>query len=164
MESDTLALDPQATLPFRVRLRVGEVTPVEAPHRIADATRELRERGAAVAGRAARVAEVVEALGGRGWRLAGDDLVGGGWETVNSSGFAALGSEPLPPAITVARDARPGEIAADLGAAFGAEAAEIPAETTVKLDGYDLPVRIQGDSMALVYSVHTFLETFSVRG
>ena len=159
-----LALDPQATLPFRLRMRVGEVSPVEAPHRIADAVGELRERGGAVAHRAARVAEVVEALGGRGWRLAGDDLVGGGWETVSSSGFAALGGEPLPPAITVARDARPGEIAADLGTAFGAEAAEVPAETTVHLDGYDLPVRVQGETMALVYSLQTFLETFSVRG
>lgn len=164
MEPDPLALDPQATLPFRVRLRVGEVSPVEAPHRIVDATRELRDRGAAVAGRASRVAEVVEALGGRGWRLAGDDLVGGGWETVNSSGFAALGGEPLPPAITVARDASAAEIAADLGAAFGPEAAEIPDETTVHLDGYDLPVRIRGESMALVYSLRTYLDTFSVRG
>lgn len=164
MDSDQTALDPQATLPFRVRLRVGEVAPVEAAHRIADATAELRERGAAVARRASRVAEVVDALGGRGWRLAGDDLVGAGRETVSSNGFAALGGDPLPPAITVARDARPGEIAADLGAAFGPEAAEIPAETIVQLEGYDLPVRVQGESMVLVYSLRTFLETFSVRG
>ncbi len=164
MDTDQLTLDPQATLPFRLRLRVGEVMPVEAPHRIADASRELRERGTAVARRAARVAEVMDALGGLGWRLVGDDLVGGGRETVNSSGFAALGADPLPPAITVARDARPEEIAADLGAAFGPEAAEIPAEATVQLDGYDLPVRVQGASMALVYSLRTYLETFSVRG
>lgn len=164
MDSDQLELDPQVTLPFRLRLRIGDAMPVEAPQRIADATRDLRERGAAVARRAGRVAEVVDALGKRGWRLVGDDLVGGARETVNASGFAALGGEPLPPAVTVARDARPAEIAADLGVAFGSDAGEIPAETTVALDGYDLPVRVAGESMALVYSLHTYLETFSVRG
>ncbi|MBO0709548.1 MAG: hypothetical protein J2P44_14395, partial [Candidatus Dormibacteraeota bacterium] len=76
----------------------------------------------------------------------------------------ALGGDPLPPWVAVARDARPGEIAADLAAAFGPEAAEIPDEATVEVDGYDLPVRPEGGSMALVYSLHTYLETFSVRG
>lgn len=164
MDADQVALDAQLPLPFRLRLRVGEVMPVEAPQRIADATRELRERGTALARRASRVAEVVEALGKRDWRLVGDDLVGGGRETVNSNGFAVLGGEPLPNAITVARDARPGEIAADLAAAFGPDAGEVPVEATVQVDGYDLPVRVQGGSMTLVYSLRTYLETFSVRG
>lgn len=164
MDLEQLALDPEASLPFRVRLRVGDATPAETPHRIADAVRELRARGAAVARRSERVAGLVEALGARGWRLVGDEVVDGARETVSTSGFAALGGEALPPAIAVARDARPGEIAADLAAAFGAEASEIPAETTVNLDGYDLPVRLAGDSMALVYSLRTYLETFSIRG
>lgn len=164
MDSDDLTLDRQTSLPFRLRLRVGDVMPVEAPQRISDAVVQLRERGTALARRSARVAEVVDVLGARGWRLVGDEVVGAGRETVNTSGFAATGDLALPPAIAVARDARPGEIAADLTAAFGPEAAEIPAETTVLLDGYDLPVRLAGESMALVYSLHTYLETFSIRG
>ncbi len=164
MDSEQLRLDPEASLPFRLRLRVGDATPAEMPHRIADAVSQLRERGGAVARRSERVADLVAALGARGWRLVGDEVVDGARETVSTSGFAALGGEPLPPAIAVARDARPEEIAADLAAAFGSEAQEIPAETTVNLDGYDLPVRLAGDSMALVYSLHTYLETFSIRG
>lgn len=164
MESDQLALDPEASLPFRLRLRVGDAMPAEPAHRIADAASLLRARGAALAQRAERVADLVEALGARGWRLVGDEVVDGARETVSTSGFAVLGGEPLPPAVAVARDARPAEIAADLAAAFGPEASEVPAETTVSLDGYDLPVRLAGDSMALVYSLRTYLETFSIRG
>lgn len=164
MDIDQVALQPDATLPFRLRLRVGAAVPVEAPRRIADAARGLREGGAAVARRTERVAELLDALGSKGWRLVGDDLVGDARETVDTTGFAASGAGPLPPAVTVARDARPAEIAADLTTAFGGEHPEIAAETTVKLDGYDLPVRLEGGSLMLVYSLRTFLETFSVRG
>jgi len=164
MDAEGLALDPEAVLPFRLRLRVGDAMPVEAPHRIADASSQLRTRGAAVARRSERVAGLVDELGGRGWRVVGDEVVDGARETVSTTGFAALDAEPLPPAVLVARDARPAEIAADLAAAFGADAGEIPAETTVRVDGYDLPVRLAGGSMALVYSLRTYLETFSIRG
>jgi len=164
MDSNELALDPEAVLAFRLRLRVGHAMPVEPAHRIADASSQLRVRGAAVAQRSARVAEVVDALGERGWRVVGDEVVEGARETVSATGFAALDAEALPPAVLVARDARPAEIAADLAAAFGTDAGEIPAETTVRVDGYDLPVRLAGGSMALVYSLRTYLETFSIRG
>ncbi|MGH7922825.1 MAG: hypothetical protein ACREQM_23205 [Candidatus Dormibacteraceae bacterium] len=165
MGLDDVALEADVELPFRLRLRIGDATPVDPPRRIAEAATELRDRGAAVAARADRVATVVERLGARGWRLIGDEVADGARETVGGSGFTVLGGAPLPPAITVARDARPAQIAGDLRDALGGPGTEEPADqATVQLGGYDLPIRLEGETVALVYSLRTYLETFSARG
>lgn len=165
MGFDDVALEQEVERAFRVRLRIGDAMPYEAPHRITDAGEQLRRRGADVAARAERVASILERLGSRGWRLIGDEVADGARETVGGSGFAALGGAPLPPAVTVARDARPPEVAADLREALeGLSGEEIANEATVNLDGYDLPVRLDGSSVSLVYPLRVYLETFSVRG
>ena len=157
MGIDTRALDAGRTYPFQLRLTVGTITPV-AP---ASSVRELEAavRGAAetLARRVELVADVLHRLGELGWRpLNGAPA---GREVLAGHGFAGPDGPALPEAVSIVKDASPGEIASDLAGA----GVEVTESLTVRLDDLDLPVLLTAEAAELRYSPREYLETFSIR-
>jgi hypothetical protein len=157
VDPDTRELDAGARYSFRVRLPLGEPARSDPPHRAGALAQELRSAGQQLGARAEAVAGCVDQLAARNWRPV-EDTPAAGRAVLTDHGFAGPGGTVLPQSVTVEKDARPGEVASDLGAV--AEALERDREITVRVEGYDLPVDVRGGGIELTYSLREYVEAF----
>jgi hypothetical protein len=157
MGMDTRALDAGRTYLFQLRLTLGTIAPVAPASSVRDLETAVRGAGDALSRRSEQVAGVLHRLAERGWRPL--NSAPAGREVLAGHGFAATDGGVLPEAVSVAKDASPGEVAGDLAWADGEPAGEL----TVRLDDLDLPVVLTSDSAQLRYSPREYLDTFSIR-
>lgn len=158
MGMETRALDAGRAYPFQIRLTLGTVAPVAAASSVRELEATVRGAGQALWRRSERVADVLHRLAERGWRP--QNSAPAGREVLSGHGFAGPDGATLPDAVSVVKDASPGEVARDLAWADG----ELDGDLTVRLEDLDLPVKLTGESAELRYSPREYLETFSIRG
>ena len=158
MGMDTRALDAGRTYPFQLRLTLGTVAPVAPASSIRELEAVVRTAGQVLSRRSEQVADVLRRLGERGWRPL--NSAPAGREVLAGHGFAGPEGAALPEAVSVVKDASPGEVARDLSWADG----ELTASLTVRVEDLDLPVVLTADSAELRYTPREYLETFSIRG
>jgi hypothetical protein len=158
MGMDTRALDAGRTYPFQLRLTLGTVAPVAPASSIRELEAAVRTAGQVLSRRSEHVADVLRRLDERGWRPL--NSVPAGREVLAGHGFAGPEGAALPEAVSVVKDASPGEVARDLSWADG----ELTASLTVRVEDLDLPAVLTADSAELRYTPREYLETFPVRG
>jgi hypothetical protein len=158
MGIDTRALDAGGTYLFQLRLTLGTIAPVAPASSVHELETEVRGAGEMLARRAERVAGLLHHLAERGWLPLNSPPAGR--EVLSGHGFAGSDGPALPEAVSIAKDASPGEVARDLADAAG----DLADGLTVRLDDLDLPVMLTADSAELRYSPREFLETFSIPG
>jgi hypothetical protein len=154
---DTRALDAGRTYAFQLRLALGTISPVAPSSSIRDLEAAVRGAGRALAHRSEHVADVLRRLDERGWRPL--NSAPAGREVLASHGFAGPDGAALPEAVSVGKDASPGEVARDLAWAGG----ELTAGLTVRVEELDLPVVLTADAAELLYTPREYLETFPIR-
>lgn len=161
MGIDTRALDGGRPYRFQLRLALGTIVPVATASSTRELEAEVRAAGRALSRRAELVADALRRLGERGWRPLATAPIGR--EALSGQGFTGPDGTALPESVTVARDARPAEVAGDLAGAAGELTADLAEGLTVRVDDLDLPVVLTGESAELRYSPREYLETFPVR-
>jgi len=159
VDPDTRCLDPDRTHTFRLRIVLGQVTPIEAEGNARDLADLLRQVGTAFARRTSAVAGLIERLADRGWRLAADDS-GGGRVARPTHGFAGPDGRALPEEVTLVKDALPAQVASDLDD-LRTPGAELGVGLHVRMETMDLPARVVGGAVELVYTPNEYLATFS---
>jgi hypothetical protein len=159
VDPDRRRLDPDREHSFRLRIVLGQVTRVEAEGNARDLAVLLRRAGTAFARRAEAAAGLIERLGGRGWRLAADGS-GAGRVASPAHGFAEPEGRVLPEAVTLVKDALPAQIVADLED-LATPGVDLGGGLHVRLETMDLPARVVGDAVELVYTPREYLATFS---
>jgi hypothetical protein len=160
MGMDTRALDAGRTYPFQLRLTLGTIAPVAPASSIRELEAAVRGAGEAVSRRAELAADVLRRLGERGWRP--QNSAPAGREVLAGHGFAGPEGPALPEAVSIAKDASPGEVASDLARAGDDDV--VTQGLTVRIEDLDLPVVLNSDTAELRYSPREYLETFSIRG
>jgi hypothetical protein len=158
MGIDTRALDAGGTYQFELRLTLGTIVPVAPASSVHELEAAVRGAGETLARRAGHVAGVLRHLAERGWLPL--NSVPAGREVLTGHGFAGPEGATLPEAVSIMKDATPGEVARDLAGAVG----EFADGLTVRLDDLDLPVVLTADSAELRYSPREYLDTFSIPG
>ncbi|HYW23178.1 MAG TPA: hypothetical protein VE953_03385 [Terriglobales bacterium] len=161
MGIDTRALDAGRIYTFQLRLTLGIIAPVAPATSVRELEAEVRTAGQSLARRAELVANALRDLGERGWRP--QNSAPTGREVLSGHGFAGPDGSELPEAVTVAKDAPPGEAAQDLAAVARDLAADLAESLTVRLEDLDLPVVLTAEAAELRYSPREYLETFSIR-
>jgi hypothetical protein len=159
MAMDTRALDAGRTYPFQLRLTLGTIAPVAPASSVRELEAAVRDAGETLARRARLAAEILGRLGERGWRPL--NSAPAGREVLAGHGFAGPEGAVLPEAVSIVKDASPGEAARDLA---GAGYDLVTEGLTVRIEDLDLPVVLNGDAAELRYSPREYLETFSIRG
>jgi hypothetical protein len=158
---DSKALDAGRAYRFQLRLTLGTVVPAATVSSARGLEAEIRAAGLALSRRAELVADALHRLGERGWRPLITAPIGR--EVLAGQGFAGPDGAALPEAVTVARDAPPAEVTADLAGVDPDLTAVLAEGLTVRVEDLDLPVVLSGGSAELRYSPREYLETFSVR-
>jgi hypothetical protein len=161
MDLESRALAAGQAYRFQLRLTLGTVAPVATPSRTTELAAGVRRAGDVLGRRAEAVAGALDRLGPRGWRP--DDAAPAGREVLAPHGFAGVDGSSLPEAVAVVREATPEEVARDLAEAGGDLAEELGQSLAVRVEGLDIPARLDAGPPELRYSPKEYLETFSIR-
>jgi hypothetical protein len=162
VDPDRRRLDSDRAHVFRLRIVLGQVTRTEGEDSAQGLANLLREVGEAFARRANAAAGLIERLAGRGWRLAADGS-GGSRVTRPVHGFADRDGRALPEEVTLVKDALPAEVAVDL-TELCSSVVEVEGTLHVRMETMDLPARVVGEAIELVYTPREYLATFAPGG
>lgn len=162
MDPESRVLDAGATYRFQLRLSLGAVAPVAPAPGMGELVAGLRRAGEVLSHRAEAVAAELGRLGRCGWRPLG--MAPSGREVLAPHGFAGPDGVTLPETVGAVRDATPAEVARELADARDEVRAELFETLSVRVEGLDIPVRIEPGAAELRYSPREYLDTFSIRG